>query len=107
MTACKKNSPQIHEKVNGHTGLFPVLVDDHDIGEVAVLGELNNVFHLELRLAFYKVGVGEDIHKLCSEFIYRLVLQTRNEEALVSFCPLFVHSSIEKSKKKESFLMYA
>lgn len=55
------------------TGLFPVLVDDHDIGKVAVLGELNNVLHLELRLAFYEMGVGEDIHELCSKFVHRLV----------------------------------
>lgn len=82
------------KKVGGkkRTGLFPVLVDDHDIGKVAVLRELDNVLHLELGLAFYEMGVGEDIHELRSEFVHRLVWTQEKVEAPVSFsgCPSFI-----------------
>ena len=54
------------------TGLFPVLVDNHDIGKVAVLGELDNVAHLKLGLALNKVSVGEDVDKLRSKLVHGL-----------------------------------
>ena len=54
------------------TRLFPVLVDNHDVCKISVLGKLDNVPHLKLRLAFYEMAVGENVDKLSCEFVNRL-----------------------------------